>query len=270
VAPPGHIYERTQAGGSVATVNTPSHSGMNDGSYHLALSSTASNATLYSLCNGECGSHLSRTTLSGGRLQNGTTGTDTTVVAAAGQGAISLDVRGLIFDPVNSTWYYGTAADASTNGEFGTVSFSGSTATLTRLLTGVPAHGLTFDPFTNDIIFSSGNQIDQYQLGIGVVATGTVNISGHEKFDHSAADGHRHLFVASNDGNLVGMDYDSALGHLINAAGSAVAERFLVANLDDIAPLSGSGAPIPEPASLALLAASLLGFVWVGRRRTRV
>jgi hypothetical protein len=38
-----------------------------------------------------------------------------------------------------------------------------------------------------------------------------------------------------------------------------LAGKFLATGLDDIAPLSGSGASMPEPASLALLATSLLG-----------
>jgi hypothetical protein len=106
-----------------------------------------------------------------------------------------------------------------------------------------PHHGLTFDPFTNDIIFSSGNMIDQFDPTVGsngaVVASRTVNISGHEEFDQSAVDGNGHLFVASNDGNLVGIDYDSATGHLINGAGSSLAENFLASSRDDIARYRG-------------------------------
>src|SRR6516164_1878384 len=209
------IHEITTGGVAVANVNTLFNGSTFDGSYHLALSSNSPTATLYSMCNGECGANLSRTTLAGGGLQNATTATNIAVT-----GGVSHDVRGLIFDPVNSTWYYGTAGDGSTSGDFGTVSFNGTTATLTRLLSDVPAHGLTFDPFTNDIIFSSGNVVDQFDPTSGtIVSTFTDTNNPGDHFDQSAVDGAGHLFVASNNGNLVGIDYDSATGHLINGAG---------------------------------------------------
>ena len=240
------IHEITTGGVAVANVNTPFNGSTFDGSYHLALSSNSPTATLYTLCNGECGANFSRTTLVGSGLQNGTTATNITV-----NGGTSQDVRGLIFDPVNGKWYYGTAGDGSTAGTFGTVTFGpGNTATLTQLLSNVPAHGLTFDPFTNDIIFSSGNMIDQFDPTSGMIVSTFTGLAG-DAYDQSAADGHGHLFVASNNGNLVGLDYDST--GLIGTGSSA--EKFLAANLDDIAPLSGAGAtPTPEPASLALLA----------------
>src|SRR6516165_11662364 len=90
------IHEITTGGAAVANVNTPFNGSTFDGSYHLALSSSSPTATLYSMCNGECGANLSRTTLAGGGLQNATTATSITV-----NGGTSQDVRGLIFDPVN-------------------------------------------------------------------------------------------------------------------------------------------------------------------------
>lgn len=194
------------------------------------------------------------------RVVDASTGTDITVV-----GTGSHDVRGLIFDPVNNTWYYGTAGDGSTSGTFGTVSFSGTTATLTPLLSNVPAHGLTFDPFTNDILFSSGDEIAQFNPTTGTIVS-LVTLGLGNAFDQSSTDGHGHLFVASNNGLLYGLDYDSATGHLIGNGTDGFA--FLAVALDDVAPLSGTGShSAPEPATLALLALGVAGLAASRRRK---
>lgn len=52
----------------------------------------------------------------------------TNITADGGAGVTNTDVRGLIFDPHNSTWYYRTAADVSTSGTLGTATLNGTQA----------------------------------------------------------------------------------------------------------------------------------------------
>ena len=144
------ISEITPTGTPVATVAAGT------GSYHLALSSNDPIATLCNMWNGGSGASVSALTRLGESISGALAGTPYTVAGVARQ-----DVRGMVYDPANNTWYYGTAAEGAA-GDFGTVSFTGTTATLTPIASGEFAHGLTFDPFTNTIIFSSENIITQF------------------------------------------------------------------------------------------------------------
>lgn len=253
------LHEITTTGTAVNTVFAGT------GAYHMALSSNASNATLYTMWNGPGGggsTAIAATVLSGGGLS--VNGTPYTVSCAVPSGC-STDVRGVIFDPVNGKWYYGTAGDGL-SGTFGIVSFNDvtHTATLTQLKSGVFAHGLSFDPFSKDIIFNSANEIDQFDPVSNTIVS---SVTGIGNFDQASEDGKGHLFVASNSGFLEFVDYD-ATGK-IGAASNFTAEPFLKGALDDIAPLSGAGSTAtPEPGSLLLLGSGLLGLIGKWRRQS--
>jgi hypothetical protein len=228
-------------------------------SFHLALTSNTPNALVYNMWNGGGGAQISAVTLSGGGLQSN--GIAYTVNGCVG---CSTDVRGVILDTANNTWYYGTAPDGG-SGDFGTVVFNDvtHTATLTRLKTGLFAHGLTFDPFTNDLIVSSAGTIQQLDAAGNVLST----VTGSGNFDQSSVDGKGHLFVASNGGGLEFVDYDAT--GLIGAAGNFTAEPFLASSLDDIAPISGlgGGGQVPEPSSVLLLGTALVAVAYRVRKR---
>lgn len=247
------VIEVTPAGGTVSTAAA------GQGAYNLALN--AAGTMLFSSNNGGCGNTcITGFTLSGGNLSGA--GTLYTVSNSLA-GDTNLDVRGLTFDPLNNTWYYGSAADTGT-GDFGTVVFNNvtHTAVLTPILQGVFAHSVTFDSFTGDILFNGSLNISQFHPATNSVITSFTGAAG-DRIDQVSVDGAGHLIASSNNGDVIFIDYDASK----NISSGFHAEQFLIANLDDVAPLVNPNTTTPEPASILLFGSVLVGIAFKLRKR---
>jgi len=248
------VLERTVNGAAVSTAAA------GQGAYNIALNSAGT--MLFSSNNGGCGTQcITGFTLSGGNLSGaGVLYTVSNSLAVD----TNLDVRGLTFDPLNNTWYYGSAGDTGT-GDFGTVAFNNGThtAVLTPILQGVPAHSVAFDSFTGDIFFNGSQTIAQYHPGTNTVVSTFTGGAG-DRIDQVATDGAGHLIGSSNNGDVIFIDYDAS--HLINGGGNFHNEQFLINNLDDVAPLVNPNAT-PEPASIFLFGSVLVGIAFKLRKR---
>ena len=239
----GFLSEESPMGGSVTNVSV----GPAGLSYHLALTST--NSAVWNMANGQ------NAFISVVGLPFGTAGTSYPVTGN------DTDIRGVNFDPVTSQYYYTTAPDGG-QGNFGSIVFNGSGFVTTRIATGLWAHGISYDPFSKDLIVNSGNFIQQIDAAGNVLG----QIQGTGNFDQAAEDGKGLLFVASNSGFLEFADY-TATGNIGSA--TFITEPFLANTLDDIAPLSGQGSQTPEPGTLLLFGTSFAGVAGVLRRKVK-
>lgn len=152
----------------------------------------------------------------------------------------------LAFDKQGNVYY--TSSPDTGVGSVGT--FNLATLTTTRHISGLPAaHGITYDPFTGDLMVSGNSHIAQIDpKTFNVVSDLDLSSKGVNMLDQVYVDGHGHLFAGDNGqvnlftgagtkGKLVFIDYSGGT-HQIGDAASFVAANDLVLALDDIAPVS--------------------------------
>jgi sugar lactone lactonase YvrE len=117
--------------------------------------------------------------------------------------------------------------------------------------------GLTFDSFTGKLFASSLNGNGVYEVDPDNLNNITNHFFGQIPGpDGITSDGQGNIFMAARGDSRV---------YQYNIPSNMLTPRATVPGLDDLAPASGLGAPIPEPGTLTLLALgalSLLGYSW--------
>jgi hypothetical protein len=153
---------------------------------------------------------------------------------------------------------YYTSSPPEGTGSFGLIDLS--TYTTTRELSGIPAHGISYDPYTKTLLLFGGQTILQIDPSNPKQVLSSMTVPDTQ-LDSGTTDGHGHIFVASNFGQLVTVDY-SRTGRLGNPKNTVTVENFH-GYLDDIAPLVGPGSFSGTGTSWETWAAVLLGVVFL-------
>jgi hypothetical protein len=145
----------------------------------------------------------------------------------------------IAFDPSHNAYY--TSSTFNQAGSFGLVDLN--TFTTTRKIPSLPAaHGISFDHFTNTLVLAGTTNITQIDpKTLSVVSDWTVPAGKYPQFqlDQAATDGKGHIWAASNDGNLVFIDYSRT--HKIGDPTNYQSIQFLDTKLDDVSLLCSLG-----------------------------
>src|SRR5205807_4497798 len=140
-------------------------------------------------------------------------------------------VSAIAFDGSHNAYY--TNSSIKGNGSFGTINLT--TLTTTRKINNLPAaHGIIYDPFTNTLLLAGANHITQIDPNTFTVVsdwTAPAQYPGLQ-LDQNATDGLGHMWAASNDGNLVFLDFSKT--RKVADPTNSVSIQHLDTNLDDM------------------------------------
>jgi WD40 repeat protein len=146
------------------------------------------------------------------------------------------NITSIAFDGSGRSYY--TSSGAGGGGSVGRIDLKKFTTK--RVISDLPAaHGMVFDRFTGDLLLFGATHITQIDPSSMKVVS-DLTISAGVVLDQGTVDGHGYVFVASNEGQIVFVDYTGT--KKVGAKGNQVIVQFVAPNLDDVAPLSGAGA----------------------------
>jgi hypothetical protein len=146
------------------------------------------------------------------------------------------NITSIAFDGSGRSYY--TSSGAAGGGSVGRIDLKKFTTK--RMISNLPAaHGMVFDRFTGNLLLFGSTHITQIDPGTMKVVS-DLGITAGVVLDQGTVDGHGYVFVASNNGQIVFVDYTGT--KKVGAKGNKVVVQFVEPNLDDVAPLSGVGA----------------------------
>ena len=144
-------------------------------------------------------------------------------------------VTTLAWDGSGNAFYTSSGADGT--GSFGRIDMR--TLTTRRALTAQPGlHGMAFDRYTGLLVTFGGNLVLQIDPKTAKVVS-RVQVPGSVTLDQGTVNGQGYVYVASNNGQLVFIDYSRS--KRVGDKANALVVVDLEPNLDDVAPLTGPG-----------------------------
>ena len=178
-------------------------------------------------------------------------------------------VTQIAFAPSGKVFY----VNGSPNGGGNLGSIDLSTFVTTRFSSSVTsAHGLVYDSFTGLMTTFGAGSVGSFDPASATPGTTLKEFAtGVCDFDQGAVDGKGHALIAGC-GAITFIDYSTSMD--ITSPTNYIKSFGGFAGIDDVAPLSGLGAPppgdkVPEPASTALTLAALGLMAYAMRRRQR-